>query len=690
MDGYLFEKGNKEVSEKDCRCLPCLNKEKLLETTHQTKVKRPLVLGSSVKEIKSQYRKLSKKHHPDKGGDHKTFMKIAKAYAALTDEESRKNWEEYGNPDGPTATNFGIALPIWIVEKQNSMWVLGLYALVFMIILPVVVGTWWYRSIQFSGDQVLLDTMKFYGQFFSRTPNMTLKRILMILGGSFEFSKFYNKDIIDRESDNIEIPQLMKELPNLNEKNKEKPFNLSYSLKARALIHAHLGRISLPPTTLENDKNYVLGKSLNLVNEMIKVITQVISYFKTTPDMQHKAPRLNTVEYCIKICQMLVQALWDTKSPLLQLPHITEKTLSHFVTKRRCIKTIKQFVEMKSKERRALLRTLSDAEYRDVMNVCARMPDIDLKAEVAVNDEEDNSITANSIVTVRVILERKPLEPNESDEEDEKREDAGDKMEEEKEKVDEKTKPLWQKAQKTKKKKAKKPRKAGTRTVLVPVVNRTEKLAEVASKDKIKKKDENESGASDESDNDSEDSPEAKRSPKPMKKKEDNDSDSVDDANDSEENNEDDNEEEDWVGKFSDETKKENSFETKSKETHLVHCPYYPLDKYEWWYLYVADKKKQQLISMPKHVQSLKDYEEVELQFAAPTKPDVYTYSVCLMSDSYMSFDLTKTIKLDVKKAKQVLDHPQWQKIDEDEGKENSSNDDEDSSDNDDYDDSDD
>lgn len=45
------------------------------------------------------------------------------AYQALTDDESRKNWEKYGNPDGPGAMSFGIALPSWIVEKENSVWV---------------------------------------------------------------------------------------------------------------------------------------------------------------------------------------------------------------------------------------------------------------------------------------------------------------------------------------------------------------------------------------------------------------------------------------------------------------------------------------------------------------------------------------------------------------------------------------
>ena len=41
----------------------------------------------------------------------------------LTDEEAKKNWMEHGNPDGPGATTFGIALPKWIVERENSVWV---------------------------------------------------------------------------------------------------------------------------------------------------------------------------------------------------------------------------------------------------------------------------------------------------------------------------------------------------------------------------------------------------------------------------------------------------------------------------------------------------------------------------------------------------------------------------------------
>ena len=92
----------------------------------------------------------------------------------------------------------------------------------------------------------------------------------MILGSSWEFEKSSNTEIIERPSDNVEMPQashifsssfslivfnhfyfkLMKELPDLQEKIREPPFSYIYSIKARALIHAHLSRLPLPLETL--------------------------------------------------------------------------------------------------------------------------------------------------------------------------------------------------------------------------------------------------------------------------------------------------------------------------------------------------------------------------------------------------------------------------------------------------------
>lgn len=59
--------------------------------------------------------------------------------ASLTDENIRKNWEMYGHPDGRQEVSMGIALPKWIVESGNNIWVLGAYGVIFGGALPAIV-----------------------------------------------------------------------------------------------------------------------------------------------------------------------------------------------------------------------------------------------------------------------------------------------------------------------------------------------------------------------------------------------------------------------------------------------------------------------------------------------------------------------------------------------------------------------
>lgn len=68
----------------------------------------------------------------------------------------------YGNPDGQLQTSFGIALPEWLVKEGNHLYVLGVYGLIFGIMLPAVVGNWWYKSIQYTGESVLIKTTKLF------------------------------------------------------------------------------------------------------------------------------------------------------------------------------------------------------------------------------------------------------------------------------------------------------------------------------------------------------------------------------------------------------------------------------------------------------------------------------------------------------------------------------------------------
>ncbi|KAL4233084.1 secretory subunit [Mactra antiquata] len=622
--------------------------------------------GASDREIKKSYRKLSLLYHPDKEtGDSKMFMMVAKAYAALTDEESKKNWEQYGNPDGPGVTKFGIAIPKWLVHKDNSMWVLMVYIVLFMVIMPAVVGVWWYRSIKFSKDQVLLNTSRLYLYFFTKNPQMILKKCIMVLGASYEFDKNFNSEIVERPSDNEEVPQLMKQLPNLDEKNKERPLCHYYSVKARAMLHAHFARLQLPPNTLDLDRTYVLKKCPALINEMILIISQLVGSAMVR-QRPHEMPRLETVESCMKMSQMITQALEAKSSPLQQLPHIRPDMLRHFVTKRRNIQRIRDLVAMEEEERRLLLRSLSDDEYQDVMNVCATLPNVEMIIRSEVLDDEDKSITAGSIVTVTVTLKRRnmmddfdlskftgeecEMDNDREEEENTKLENIEENDETKVEAPSENKPKAWQKQGKGKKKpaksKGKKPKTAYQWKKSVQTIggkteteSTTQEQTEDVEGDDEEKHEETES----EVESEVEDTPKTtavKRKPKRTRK-------------DTEEDDD------DWE-KFQEESKKENSLETKKKESHPVHCPYFPDEKQEGWWLYVADKKKHMLVTVPVQIQSLKKEEEMQLKFSAPPKIGIYTYNIVLRSDSYFDFDQTHNIKLDVKEAKVIEDHPQW------------------------------
>lgn len=68
-----------------------------------------LTKGASDREIKAQYRKLSKMYHPDKNSSpeaHDKFVEVGEAYEVLLNEEKKNNYDKYGNPDAPQGGDF--------------------------------------------------------------------------------------------------------------------------------------------------------------------------------------------------------------------------------------------------------------------------------------------------------------------------------------------------------------------------------------------------------------------------------------------------------------------------------------------------------------------------------------------------------------------------------------------------------
>lgn len=114
-------------------------------------------------------------------------MEISKAYRALTDEKARKNWEEFGNPDGIRTFALGVALPSWLVNSGNRMIVLALYCIAFGIGLPLLVRQWWSKSKKYTKDGLYHSSMTMF--FHELKENSSIKRIVELLANSSEYEE---------------------------------------------------------------------------------------------------------------------------------------------------------------------------------------------------------------------------------------------------------------------------------------------------------------------------------------------------------------------------------------------------------------------------------------------------------------------------------------------------------------------
>uniref|UniRef100_A0A673GMX3 Translocation protein SEC63 homolog n=1 Tax=Sinocyclocheilus rhinocerous TaxID=307959 RepID=A0A673GMX3_9TELE len=560
-----------------------------------------LEAGASIAEIKKQYRVLSLKHHPDKGGDEAMFMKLAKAYSALTNEESRNNWEIYGNPDGPRVTSFGIALPAWIVDQKNSM----------LVLICVF---------------ILINTTQLFMHFMYKTPTMNMKRLVMVLTAAFEFDPRSNKEAIIRPTDNIEVPQLIRELGNINVKKKEPPFCYPYSLKARVLLLTHLARMDVSEN-IEEDQRFVVKKCPALLQEIINVGCQLTMMATSRGGL--RAPRLTSIENCMKLSQMVVQGLQEAKSPLLQLPYFEEEHLRYCMSKKYKVRTLQDLVSLKDSDRRNMLRFLGEEKYEEVLAVLWSFPYINMETKLQVLDDEDsNNITAGSIVTVTVTLTRKRMSVS----------STFARISHEPIQVDTKTNKtkVWQNKNKGAKKAAKSKKKKLTKKK--PVTQQQ------AKGDKAKQANGNVAGndvaaaskaeEDDLSDKGSESDEAEGNKDSPSERDEESDKQSDTEVDEIE-----------WEALQQSIQRRERALlETKSKVTHPVYSLYFPEEKQEWWWLYIADRKEQTLVSMPSHVCTLKDTEEVRLQPPVCALPHLSLFG-----------------KLEVHEAKAMMDnHPQW------------------------------
>ncbi|AET38107.1 protein-transporting protein SEC63 Ecym_2374 [Eremothecium cymbalariae DBVPG len=181
-----------------------------------------LGIGTSAteREVRSSYRKLSVKFHPDKLSKdlsqeerlqlEEQYVLITKAYKALTEEVTRENYLKYGHPDGPQSTSHGIALPKFLIEGSASPLVVVGYFLLLAIVLPYFVSRWWANTQSHTDKGIHTSTASFFvDRLFNNKPSeiITVNTILNWLSHAKEYKLQYpelsTKDIEQLFQDHI-------------------------------------------------------------------------------------------------------------------------------------------------------------------------------------------------------------------------------------------------------------------------------------------------------------------------------------------------------------------------------------------------------------------------------------------------------------------------------------------------------
>jgi translocation protein SEC63 len=336
--------------------------------------------SASEKDIKRHYRKLSLSQHPDKRqedpannitsqiiNDH--WVDVVKAFKALTDEEIRNNYLQYGHPDGKQSFSIGIALPKWIVTEGHGKYVLLMYALALGVILPYTVGKWWYGTQRVTKEKILVASA---GKLFREYDNDQGETgVIGALSTGDEFEVVLNGHKADNGLSKLEQKVLAEGAPSpisgvLTKKDRQKLADLDDSRRRKVLtlLWAYLGRVELDDPAL-NDEKFEVAPVAHLLNEAYTSIALAYGNTKAVLASYHTS-------------QNLIQALRPGASPLEQLPYFTPAVAAAAEAERsRTHLSIQEFMRLPADKRKTRVVApglLNDTQYKQAISVASQLP----------------------------------------------------------------------------------------------------------------------------------------------------------------------------------------------------------------------------------------------------------------------------------------------------------------------------
>ena len=352
-----------------------------------------ITTSASDSEIKKAYRKMSLRWHPDRNPNDplasSNFIQVTKAYNALTDEVAKKNYEKYGNPDGPTTTKVGIGLPKFLLAGENQVLLLSTFFLFLLFVVPITFMRYYRKQKLFSASGVMVETLTFISYYM--TDGTRLRNGPEMLACSAE-----SRETKIRPSDNADMRRL---IDKVEEPVKPRFNKQGVVMKNRILLCAHMQRLhGIMSAGLKRDLSFLLERCVLIIQAMVE-IALMREWVQTATSM-------------IEFLRCLIQGLDVKASPLLQIPHFTNETVLHATRGKNSLTTLREFLDRPADQRKGVAE-FTPEQLLDIEEFANHVGKMKVSARVEVEDEAD--IAEGDIASVVVEIDRQNLKEGQAE-----------------------------------------------------------------------------------------------------------------------------------------------------------------------------------------------------------------------------------------------------------------------------------